>query len=149
MMPVRRTVLRSAALLSLLAVALVPGLQAQTGTPPQKYRLLIQVSDNDPARWNMVMNNVRNAQADVGGADKIDLEIVAYGPGISMLKSESPVGAQIADLVKSGVKVVGCENTMKAVNLTKAQMLPTIGYVPAAVTEIMKKQMEGWPQVRP
>lgn len=142
----RRSTLLGAAALALGASALPAA--AQT-TPAKKHRLLIQMSDNDPARWNMVMNNVKNAQDDVGGADKIDIEVVAYGPGINMVKSDSPVAGQIADIVKSGVKVVGCENTMKAMKLEKGQMLTTIGYVPAAVTEIMKKQEEGWPYVRP
>ena len=109
----------------------------------------MQVSDNDPAKWNMVMNNVKNAQEDVGGADKIDIEVVAYGPGINMLRSESPVATHINDLLKTGVKVVGCENTMKVAKLEKTQMMSTIGYVPAAVTEIMRKQEDGWAYVRP
>jgi uncharacterized protein len=143
----RRTALRAA---SLLTLAFAAGAHAQTSAPAarKKHRLLIAVSDNDPAKWNMVMNNVKNAQEDVG-ADKIDIEVVAYGPGINMIKSGSPVDTHVAELVKSGVKVVGCENTMKVLKLEKSQMLTTVGYVPAAVTEIMKKQEEGWSYVRP
>jgi intracellular sulfur oxidation DsrE/DsrF family protein len=145
-MPVtsRRFVLSTAALLP-LAFAL----PAIAQTADRKHRLLIAVSDNDPGKWNMVMNNVKNAQEDVGGADKIDIEVVAYGPGIMMIKNETPVAGHINDLLKSGVKVVGCENTMKAMKLEKSQMMSTVGYVPAAVTEIMKKQEQGWAYVRP
>ena len=53
-----------------------------------------------------------------------------------MLKSETPVAGHINDLLKTGVKVVGCENTMKALKLEKSQMMSTVGYVPAAVTEM-------------
>lgn len=141
----RRTLLRASALLPLAGLAWAGTAHAET----QRNRLVIQVTDNDPARWNLVLNNTRNAQADVGGAANIDLEIVAYGPGINMLKHDSPVGSQVAELVKSGVKVVGCENTMKAFKLSKDEMLPTIGYVPAGITELMKKQQEGWSYVRP
>jgi len=137
---------RRSTLLALLSLAALPAI-AQTAA--KKHRLLIAVSDNDPGRWNMVMNNVKNAQEDVGGADKIDIEVVAYGPGINMVKSESPVATHIAELVKSGVKVEACENTMKAFKLEKSQMLTTVSYVPAAVTHIMKKQEEGWAYVRP
>ncbi|MEJ6023124.1 DsrE family protein [Ramlibacter sp. PS4R-6] len=140
----RRSVLRTAALLP-LALAVPAFAQAQA----KKHRLLIAVSDNDPGKWNMVMNNVKNAQEDVGGVDKIDIEVVAYGPGINMLRSETPVAGHINDLLKTGVKVVGCENTMKNLKLEKSQMMSTIGYVPAAVTEIMRKQEEGWAYVRP
>lgn len=147
----RRALLRTAALLPVAAgLAWPSGVYAQTAAAAKKpHRLVIQVSDNDPARWNMALNNTRNAIEDIGGPDKIDVEVVAYGPGINMLKGDSPVGNRIADLVKTGVKVVACENTMKGLKLEKSEMLPTIGYVSAGVTEIMKKQQEGWSYVRP
>lgn len=146
----RRSLLQIAVLVPLLALA-AAGTHAQTATwaPNGKHRLVIQVTDNDPARWAMVLNNTKNAQVDMGGADKIDIEIVTYGPGINMLKKDSSVGDRIAELVKSGVQVVGCENTMKNMNLSKADMLTTIGYVPAGVTELMKKQEQGWAYIRP
>jgi uncharacterized protein len=146
--PSRRRML-AASLLPLAGLVLSPAAIGQAGAPARRHRLLINVSDNDPAKWNMIVNNAKNAQDDVGGADKIDIEIVAYGPGIYMVKSDSPVGARIDELVKSGVKVVGCENTMKTFKLEKAEMRSTIGYVPAAVTEIMRKQEEGWTYIRP
>lgn len=110
--------------------------------------IVIQVSDNDPAKWNLALNNAKNLQDDVGAAN-VDIEIVAYGPGISMLKLESPTGSRIADAAKAGVKVTACENTMRGQKLTKDDMLTGISYVPAGVTEIMKKQHEGWAYLRP
>lgn len=146
----RSSILRAAALLPIAALgALGAATATHAQTAPQRNRLVIQVTDNDPARWNMILNNAKNAQEDVGGADKIDIEIVAYGPGINMLKNDSAVGARVSEAVKSGVKVVGCENTMKGFKLSKDEMLPTIGYVPAGITELMKKQQEGWAYVRP
>jgi intracellular sulfur oxidation DsrE/DsrF family protein len=95
-----------------------------------------------------VLNNTRNAQEDLGAAN-VEIEIVAYGPGINMLKSDSAVGSRIDEALKAGVKVVACQNTMRAFKLTAQDMLPAIGYVPAGVTEIMKKQGEGWAYLRP
>ena len=138
-MPARRSLL--------LAAALLPFASHAQGD--KKHRLVIQVTDNDPARWGMVLNNTKNAQDDVGGADKIDIEIVAYGPGINMFKKDSPVGDRIAQLAKSGVTFAGCENTMKGYKLSKDEMLTTISYVPAGVTELMKKQEQGWTYLRP
>ncbi|RZJ02367.1 MAG: hypothetical protein EOO54_26480, partial [Haliea sp.] len=83
------------------------------------------------------------------GAANVDIEIVAYGPGINMLKMDSPVGARIADAGKAGVKVLACENTMRGQKLGKDDMLAGIAYVPAGVSEIMKKQNEGWAYLRP
>jgi intracellular sulfur oxidation DsrE/DsrF family protein len=120
-----------------------------TGAGSQKrYKLVIQVSDNDPAKWNLALNNAKNVQDDVGAAN-VDIAIVAYGPGIGMLKLESPTGARVADAMKANVRVAACENTMRAQKLGKDDMLPAISYVPAGVTEIMKKQGEGWAYLRP
>lgn len=51
--------------------------------------------------------------------------------------------------MKTNACVVACENTMRAKKITKEDMLPAVSYVPAGVTEIMKKQGEGWAYLRP
>jgi uncharacterized protein len=145
----RRSLLRAAALLPLAGLGITAAhAQAAQPAPHKPYRVVIQVTDNDPARWNMVLNNTRNAQEDLGAAN-VEIEIVAYGPGIHMLKSDSAVGSRIDEALKIGVKVVACQNTMRGMKLTPQDMLPTVGYVPAGVTEIMKKQSEGWLYLRP
>ncbi len=58
--------------------------QAQQATP-QRARVVIQVSDADQGKWNLALNNAKNIQTDLGAAN-VDIEIVAYGPGIGMLK---------------------------------------------------------------
>ncbi len=139
---------RSAALtgaVALLSASLADGAAA---ADPAKNKVVFQVSDSDPAKWNLVLNNVRNLQTELPD-DESDIEVVVYGPGIGMLKSDSPVAHRIADTLKHGVKVVACENTMKGMKLTYADMLPTIGYVPAGVVEIMRKQQQGYSYIRP
>jgi hypothetical protein len=121
--------------------------EAQSPTA-QRNRVVIQVSDGDIAKWNLALNNAKNLQADLG-APNVDLEIVAYGPGIGMLKLDSPVAQRIDDATKSGVKIVACENTMKGQKLTRADMLDGIGYVGAGVVELMSRQQQGWAYLRP
>jgi intracellular sulfur oxidation DsrE/DsrF family protein len=114
----------------------------------KRHKIVIQVSDDDPAKWNLALNNAKNLQDDVG-AGNVDIEIVAYGPGIGMLKLESPTGSRVADAIKANVKVLACENTMRGQKLTRDDMLPSLSYVQAGVTEIMTKQSEGWAYLRP
>ena len=64
-------------------------------------------------------------------------------------KGGSPVAQRVSAALKSGVKVVACENTMKAMKLTYNDMLPDIGYVPAGVVELMQKQQQGYAYIRP
>lgn len=118
------------------------------GTAWAQTKVVFQVSDNDPGKWNLTLNNVRNVQADLG-ADKVAAEVVVYGPGIGMLKMDSPVAQRIADALGKGVKVVACENTMKAQKLTQADMLPNIGYVPAGVLELIQRQGDGYAYIKP
>jgi uncharacterized protein len=140
-----------------LALALVfacvsTGYAAESTAPgasmAKKGRLVIQVSDADPAKWNLALNNASNVQKDLGAAN-VEVEIVAYGPGIGMLKAESVAGNRVNEAVASGVKVVACENTMQGQKLAKSDMLASIGYVNAGVVELMQKQQEGWAYIRP
>ena len=141
----RRTFVRSGGA-AVLAVALPIAVRAQATTAPRN-RALFQVTDNDPARWNMILNNMINLKEGVG-SEGVEIELVAYGPGIHMLKADSPVKHRIADAVKSGVHVNACQNTMSNMKLTPADMQPEIGYVPSGVVEVMKKQQQGWAYIR-
>jgi intracellular sulfur oxidation DsrE/DsrF family protein len=127
--------------MAVAAVALAAVVNAQQPAPPQN-RVVVQVSDADPAKWNLALNNARNLQADLG-AKNVEIEIVAYGPGIGMLRSESIVGNRVGDALGAG------ENTMHAQKLVKADMLDGIGYVGAGVVEIMQRQQQGWAYLRP
>ena len=123
------------------------GATSQIATP-KRHKLVLQVSDADPAKWNLALNNAKNVQDDVGAAN-VDIQIVAYGPGIGMLKLESPSASRVADAIKANVKVIACENTMRNLKLTRDDMQSAISYVPAGVTEIMTRQGEGWAYIRP
>ena len=93
-------------------------------------------------------NNAKNVQDDDGAAN-VDIAIVACGPDIGMLNVDSPTASRVADRMKANVRAVACKNTMRAQKISKDDMLPAISYVPAGVTEIMKKQGEGWAYLRP
>ncbi|MBU0589854.1 MAG: DsrE family protein [Gammaproteobacteria bacterium] len=117
-------------------------------TPPPKEKVVFQVSNNDAGKWNLALNNAKNVQ-DSYGADKVEVEIVVYGPGIGMLKAESPTANRVTAATLAGIQIVACENTMAAQKLTKADMNPAVGYVPAGVVELMARQKQGWAYIRP
>ena len=137
-------------LFAFAALVIVSGLAASATAQQilQRNRVLIQVSDGDAAKWNLALNNARNLQTDLG-AGNVDIEIVAYGPGIGMLKLDSPVANRIGEAKDAGVRIMACENTMKAQKLVRGDMLNGIGYVEAGVVEIMQRQQEGWTYLRP
>jgi intracellular sulfur oxidation DsrE/DsrF family protein len=130
----------------ILAAVLLPFSFSQA--QQTKQRVVFQVSDNDPAKWNLALNNARNVQQDLG-KDNVQIEIVAYGPGLNMLKAESPVAGRLAGALDGSVGLIACENTMRNTKVTKADMYSGIAYVDAGVTHIMKRQAEGWAYIRP
>ena len=133
-------------LLALLVLALAtPALGQQRKA---KQRVVIQVSDNDPAKWTLALNNARNIQSDLG-KENVDIEIVAFGPGLEMMKSESKVADRLAAAIDANINLLACQNTMQNTKVDKSDIYGGVKFVPAGVTHIMKRQREGWAYLRP
>ncbi len=141
----RKAFLRAAVLA--LSATLTLGVAAQTAALPRA-KVIFQVSDGDAAKWNLALNNAKNVQQELG-TSKVDIEIVAYGPGIGMLKADAPISNRVAEAAQSGIQMVACENTMTVQKLSKADMHAASSYVPAGVVALMKRQGEGWAYIRP
>ena len=116
---------------------------AQGSMPGAKERVVVQVSTPETRIWSQALNYIENLQA-LYGKDNVEIEIVALGWGIGMLKFDSPLATRVADALKRGASVRACEVTMGRQKLTKEDMLPEIGYVPAGLGQIIKRQKEGW-----
>ncbi len=140
------------AVVTLLAAASVGGLHgcASTGSAAavDKHRVVFHVTDADPAKWNIVLNNAGNVQSELG-KDKVVIEIVTHGPGINMLKAESKVTSRLAQAMDRDIGLYACENTMRAAKVTKSDMYGGISYAPSGVTHIIRRQEEGWTYLRP
>jgi len=121
---------------------------AAQATSGARQKVIFHVGDGDPAKWTVALNNVTNVRKELG-ASNVDIEIVAISAGLGILKLDSPQSGRIADAIKGGVKVVACENSMKGQKLTRDDLLPDIGYVPAGVVELMERQREGYAYIRP
>jgi uncharacterized protein len=80
-----------------------------TGKIPEKagHRLIPQVASNEPSTMNLVLNNAANvAEHYRASREKVEIEIMVYGPGLHMLRDDtSPVKSRIASLSKSSPNV--------------------------------------------
>jgi intracellular sulfur oxidation DsrE/DsrF family protein len=123
--------------------ALAAGPAAAQATSAAKERVIIQVSAPEQRTWNQALNYVENLQT-LYGKDNVQIEIVALGWGIGLLKFDSPMATRVADAIKRGATLQACEVTMGRQKLTKQDMLPDIGYVPAGLGQIIQRQKEGW-----
>jgi intracellular sulfur oxidation DsrE/DsrF family protein len=129
-----------------LSIAAIDAARAQAPARPGKEHVVIQVSTPEQKLWNQALNYLENLR-DLYGADNVEMEIVALGFGIGVLKLESTQGPRVAEALKAGVHVSACEVTMRRQKLTREDMLPNIGYVPAGLGQIIKRQREGWAYV--
>src|SRR5262245_43740760 len=109
----------------------------------EKEKLVIQVSDNDFAKWNLALSNARSVQANLG-KENVEIEIIAYGPGLGMLMRESTVGPRLAEMLGADITLLACENTMQNSKVRKADLYQGVGFVNGGVPHIMKRQREGW-----
>lgn len=132
----------------LAAFFILAPLAVQAQQKAEPYKVVLQVSDGDPAKWNLALNNANNIMHDLGKGN-VSIEIVAYGPGIAMLKGDSKVAARLAQALDNSVGIEACENSMHAFKLQKSEMYSGIAYVPSGVVHIMQRQREGWQYIRP
>ena len=130
----------------LLAAAVL--LPAVAHAQAERQKVVLQVSDGDPAKWNLALNNAENIQQALG-KEKVSVEIVAYGPGLGMLKAESKVAARLNGAMDNNVALLACGTTMRKAKLTEADLAGGVKVVPGGVIHIMQRQREGWAYVRP
>ena len=125
------------------AVAATEAARAQGSSSTGKERVVIQVSSPDTKLWNQALNYIENLR-EFYGPEKVEIELVALGLGLGVLKLDSTQGPRVADGLKLGVHVSACEVTMRRQKLGREDMLPNIGYVPAGLGQVIKRQREGW-----
>lgn len=109
----------------------------------KKHRVVIQVSNPEPRTWAQALNYTENLQQ-LWGKDNVELEVVALGLGLGVLKLDSPMADRVSETRSRGVNVLACEVTMRRQKLTKDDMLAGIGYVPAGLGQIIDRQRQGW-----
>jgi intracellular sulfur oxidation DsrE/DsrF family protein len=120
------------------------------------HHVVIQVTENDPATMNLALNNAVNvAQHYSEFGDEVEIEIVAYGPGLHMFRDDtSPVKARLKSMAESlaGVTFTACGNTMTTQEKAEGKPVPIVPQarvVKTGVARIMELQEKGWTYVRP
>ena len=115
-------------------------------------RVVIQVSTDDPRTQIIAVNNAVNLQKAYGPGN-VEVEIVAYGPGLTLLTRNSRQAKRIADLAMyEEFKFSACNNTMQKVRAKKGQeprLIEGVKIVDAGVKRIVELQKQGYAYVRP
>jgi intracellular sulfur oxidation DsrE/DsrF family protein len=147
--------LRHLAAITLLSIAFAaPALAADVKT----HRVAIQVNQNDPQVMNLALNNATNIiEYYRGRNEEVEVDIVTYGPGLHMLRSDtSPVQDRLKRLKElafpSKVQFSACNNTRQGMAKTEGKDIPVVAdatVVPSGVVRLMELQEQGWSYIRP
>ncbi len=145
-----KSTLAIAALAGALAIGGLSGCASESArmAAEGKHRVVIQMSDNDPQKWNLALNNAQNLQQALG-KENVQVEIVAYGPGLNMLRANSKVAGRINGALDQNVDIVACGNTMKKMKVTKDDLIAGSRIVEGGVIEISERQSQGWTYIKP
>lgn len=139
-------------------------IQAQSRMPPgtgqaeagRVHRVVVQLSQNDPAVMNMALNNVENLVKffqDKGEA--VEVEFVAYGAGLNIFRADtSPVKDRLTAIsaTMKNVTFSGCGNTLanqSRMENKEISLIPEARIVPTGIARIVELEEQGWTYVRP
>jgi len=113
-----------------------------------KNRIVIQVNEQDVKKWNGILANIRNIQAELGPKN-VAVAVVAIGDGLGMLTAESLAANGVEDALAAGVEFVACGNSMKAQHIVKDDLVAGVSVSIAGYVELMKRQQQSWAYLRP
>lgn len=132
----------------------------QAATPPaagkKTHRVVLQVNSNEPATMNLALNNATNiSQYYQAVGEKVEIEIVTFGPGLHMLRDDtSPVKARLKTMAQTmpEISFKACGNTQNNMHKAENKEIPIVSeatVVKSGVVRILELQEQGWAYVRP
>ena len=154
----RRTIIGALgnALMAALMLAVIPSVGfAQPAPLPDKpfaeHRIVLQLSDNDPKKQSLVISVAYNLLK-FYDPDKVAIELVAFGPGIDLLRTDNANRKRVESLVAQGVRVDVCLNTVDTVEREtgkRPDIIPAATPVQVGVGQILSLTENGYTLVRP
>ena len=148
------TILRTL-IATLLIAAATPDVHAQQiplqDKPFAEHKVVLQLSDNDPRKQGLVLNVTSNLMKHYD-PDKVAIEIVAFGPGIELLKPDNPARKAVESLVAQGVRVDICLNTVDTLERDsgkRPEFISAATPVQVGVAQILHLTENGYTLVKP
>lgn len=122
---------------------------AQAANPFAEYKIVLQISDPNPFKQTLVLNVASNLLKHYG-EDKVDIEIVAFGPGLRLLFNDNANSGRINGLSSKGVRFSACSNTVR--NMSKKhpiKLSKNAVKVKAGVVQIIDLIKKGYILIKP
>jgi len=141
-----------AAQIATIAVPMAAAQQAPLQDKPfAEHRIVLQLSDND-ARKQALVIGVANNLMKFYDPDKVAIEIVAFGPGIELLRPDNTNRKLVESLVAQGARVDICLNTVDTIERDTGKRPDYIAVatpVQVGVAQILLLTESGYTLVRP
>lgn len=144
-----------AVIAGLFAVTFASGGRAQQvplqDKPFAEHKIVLQLSDGDPRKQALVLSVANNLLKHYD-PDKVAIEVVAFGPGIDLLRSESPSRKQVESLISQSVRFDVCLNTVDTLEREtghRPEIMPSATPVQVGVAQILFLTENGYTLVRP
>jgi uncharacterized protein len=119
--------------------------------PFAEHKIVLQLSDNDPRKQALVIS-VANNLLKFYDPDKVAVEVVAFGPGIDLLRSENANRKLVESLISQGVRFDVCLNTVDTIEREtgkRPDIMPGATPVQVGVGQILFLTENGYTLVRP
>lgn len=113
------------------------------------YKALFILDDSNPKKMEMILHNIQNSLDDPRLKGKLQVELIAFGPGVELYKKTNHMDTMLLPLLKRGVILAECENTMKMKNISRDELWPFVSYVPSGNGEIIIREAQGWVGIHP
>lgn len=114
--------------------------------PFAESRVALQISDADPFKQHLILNVASNLIKHYG-PDEVDVEIVAFGPGLKLLLEDGEQADRIAALADQGVRFSACQNSTNNMSKKLGQELdlnPAARIVPAGIVRLVQLDDAGY-----
>lgn len=119
---------------------------AQNVPAAKQHRVVFHLASDDTLVYQMVVRQVNNI---LGVWPTARVEVLANSLGVNMFRREgSKLEKPVQALVDKGVVFAVCQNSMRAMKLTKDDMLKQATFVPVGVAELVMKQEDGWSYIK-
>ncbi|QOZ30882.1 hypothetical protein [Bradyrhizobium sp. CCBAU 53421] len=119
--------------------------------PFAEHKVVLQLSDSDPKKQGLVLSVASNLMKHYD-PDKVAVEIVAFGPGIDLLKADNANRKLVESLVAQGARVDICLNTVDTIERDtgkRPEYIAAATPVQVGVAQILLLTENGYTLVRP
>lgn len=114
------------------------------------HHVVMHLNSGDEKVQRGALNNIRHLYQEVG-RERLQLELVVHGAGLALFtKNTTTFGRELAQLKADyGLNYTACSNTMKAMKITRDDLVGEVGDTVPAMVRLMERQEQGWTYIKP